>query len=57
MSNSTSVQRPVERWSQEQGVTATQDLLAEEVPVALVYGGISYAVMMATPDSLQQFAL
>lgn len=46
----------VERWS---GAAATraEDLVAEEVPVALVYGGISHAVMLATPQDLDDFAL
>lgn len=49
--------RSVERWRQSEGFAIGEDALAEEVPVALVYGGISYAVMMATPAALEQFAL
>ncbi|WP_084155797.1 formate dehydrogenase accessory sulfurtransferase FdhD [Halomonas halocynthiae] len=33
------------------------DLLADEVPVALVYNGVSHAVMMASPVDLDDFAL
>jgi FdhD protein len=33
------------------------DHIAEEIAVALVYNGISHAVMMATPTNLQEFAL
>lgn len=33
------------------------DWLAQEVPVALVYNGISHVVMMATPKDLPAFAL
>jgi len=37
--------------------TRAADQLAEEVPVALEYNGISHVVMLATPSDLEEFAL
>ncbi|MDI1349782.1 formate dehydrogenase accessory sulfurtransferase FdhD [Aquabacterium sp.] len=39
------------------GALHRSDWLAEEVPVALVFNGISHAVMMASPQDLEDFAL
>lgn len=39
------------------GDDARQDTLAAEVPVSLVFNGIAHAVMMATPQDLEAFAL
>ena len=40
----------------EGDVAARPDWLAEEVPVALVFNGISHAVMLASPTELEDFA-
>ncbi|MBB6562694.1 FdhD protein [Acidovorax soli] len=53
-------QRPVRVFG-EAGVpedgALRQDSLAAEIPVALVFNGVSHAVMMATPEDLGDFAL
>lgn len=43
-------------WKNGQ-VVLRDDIVAEEVPVALIYNGISHAVMLATPADLEDFAL
>ncbi len=47
---------PVNRWID--GATgASSDNVAEEVPVALVYNGVTHAVMLATPQDIEDFAV
>ncbi len=43
-------------WEHEELEQHTE-CVAEEVPVALVYNGISHAVMLATPQNLEDFAV
>ena len=46
----------VARW--RNGVlTEATDKVAEETPIALIYNGVSHAVMLATPQDLEDFAL
>ena len=48
--------RPVERLQAGRREPHVETL-AEELPVALVYNGISHAVMLASPADLEDFAL
>ncbi|HQS38011.1 MAG TPA: formate dehydrogenase accessory sulfurtransferase FdhD [Methylotenera sp.] len=46
----------VAQW-QDGKLQQAQDDLAEETPVALIYNGVSHAVMLATAQDLEDFAL
>jgi FdhD protein len=46
----------VQKW-QAGEVKSLEDCVAEEVPIAMIYNGISHAVMLATPQDLEDFAL
>jgi len=49
--------REVSLWKRNDLQVPVVDSLAEEVPVALVYNGISHVVMMASPKDLELFAI
>ena len=50
------VTRRVDRWRRG-AAESVADFIAEEVPIALHYNGAPFAVMMATPQDLDDFAL
>lgn len=50
------VQRRIVRW-RHGAAEAADDWVAEERPIAMAYNGRSFAVMMATPHDLEDFAL
>ena len=46
----------VQRWTRG-ALTLTTDLVAEEMPVALVYHDVPHVVMLATPADLEDYAV
>ena len=46
----------INRWRGDDVIEAS-DRIAEETPIALIYNGVSHAVMLATPQDLEDFAL
>jgi formate dehydrogenase accessory protein FdhD len=50
------VELSVERWRRG-AITHERDLIAEEMPVSLVYHGVPHVVMLATPADLEDYAV
>jgi FdhD protein len=50
------VGRHIERWRHGHA-EQVEDCIAEEMPIGMLYNGVSFAVMMATPHDLDDFAL
>ncbi len=50
------VELSVERWRRGT-ITRERDLIAEEIPVSLVYHGVPHVVMLATPADLEDYAV
>ncbi len=50
-----SAELPVRRWTRG-ALSSTTDLVAEEMPVALVYHDVPHVVMLATPADLEDYA-
>jgi len=46
----------VDKWQQGE-ISTVEEKVALEIPVALVYNGISHVVMMATPHNLEELAV
>lgn len=46
----------VTKW-ENGGFSDQDDVVAEEVPIAMVYNGVSHVVMLATPQDLEDFAV
>lgn len=46
----------IQRWRDGRAESRSQDVLIEEVPVALEFNGITYATMLVTPSDLEDFA-
>lgn len=46
----------VDRWDHG-STTQEQDWVVDEVPVAMIYNGISHAIMLASPTNLEAFGL
>lgn len=44
------------QWRDDKALQASEDVLACEVPAALVYNGLAHVVMMVSPQQLEQFA-
>ena len=55
---SAAVQRPTRAFRYDSGAVGAVEMraVAEEIPVEIAFGGVPFAVMMASPCDLEDFA-
>jgi FdhD protein len=57
MALSAITEREAHKWTAEGGLERERNFVAEEVPLALIYNGEPFSVMMVTPADLDDFVL
>ena len=57
MAVSAITEREAHKWTAEGGLERERNFVAEEVPLALIYNGEPFSVMMVTPADLDDFVL
>ncbi|MDC1311741.1 formate dehydrogenase accessory sulfurtransferase FdhD [Burkholderiales bacterium] len=57
MANAATTERNAYKWTSKGGIESELNLVAEEVPLALIYNGEPFAVMMVSPVDLENFVV
>ncbi|MBA4740938.1 MAG: formate dehydrogenase accessory sulfurtransferase FdhD [Burkholderiales bacterium] len=57
MPNAATTERNAYRWTSRGGIESELNLVAEEVPLALIYNGEPFSVMMVSPADLENFVV
>ena len=57
MPNAATTERNAYKWTSRGGIESELNLVAEEVPLALIYNGEPFSVMMVSPADLENFVV
>ena len=57
MSNAAISERNAYKWTSKGGIESELNAVAEEVPLALIYNGEPFSVMMVSPIDLENFVV